>query len=83
MAAAQQMTAGERGAMINRMVEGLAAKLKQDGGNLQGWLRLVRAYSVLGKREKASDALQSARENFQGDEKSLAALSALAGDLGL
>lgn len=83
VAAAQQMSASERSAMINQMVEGLAERLKADGNDLQGWLRLVRAYTVLGKRDKAADALKSARENFQGDEKALAQLTELAGSLGL
>jgi cytochrome c-type biogenesis protein CcmH len=83
VAAAQQMTAEERGAMIRQMVSGLAQRLQKNGDDLQGWLRLVRAYSVLGERTKAEDALKSARQNFADDEKALAALSELAGSLGL
>ena len=83
VAAAQQMTAGERAAMINQMVDGLAQRLKQDGSDLQGWLRLVRAYTVLGKREEASEALKSARANFKDDAKALSQLDTLAGSLGL
>lgn len=83
VAAAQKMTAQERGAMINQMVDGLAQRLQQNGNDLKGWLRLVRAYSVLGKQDKAVDALKTARENFKDDEKALAQLSELAGSLGL
>jgi cytochrome c-type biogenesis protein CcmH len=83
VAAAQQMTAEERGAMIRQMVSRLAQRLQENGDDLQGWLRLVRAYSVLGERAKAEEALKSARQNFADDEKALAALSALAGNLGL
>ena len=36
-----------RVAFVTRMVETLAARLKSDGKDLGGWLRLVRAYSVL------------------------------------
>ncbi|MDH3581558.1 MAG: c-type cytochrome biogenesis protein CcmI [Hyphomicrobiales bacterium] len=83
VAAARDMSAGDRAAMINQMVEGLANRLKQDGNDLKGWLRLVRAYTVLGKREQAADALKSARKNFQDNDAALKELSALAGNLGL
>jgi cytochrome c-type biogenesis protein CcmH len=29
--------------------------LKQDGDDVEGWLRLVRAYLVMGDRDKACD----------------------------
>ncbi len=83
VAAAGQMTTQERSAMINQMVEGLAQRLQKDGNDLKGWLRLVRAYSVLGKQDKAAEALKTARESFKDDEKALAELSALAGNIGL
>jgi len=81
--AAKQMAPGERAAMINQMVEGLAARLAEDGSDLNGWRRLVRAYVVLGKRQQASKALSDARRNFAGDPEALAALNALAKDLDL
>lgn len=83
IAAAQQMNAQERNAMINQMVERLALRLQEKGDDLQGWLRLVRAYSVLGKRNEAGEALKAARENFGQNEKALTALAGLAKDLGL
>ena len=43
----------QRQKMIVGMVEGLAERLKKDGGDFEGWLRLVRAYTVLGERDKA------------------------------
>ena len=81
--AAKQMTPAERTAMINQMVEGLAARLAEDGNDLNGWSRLVRAYVVLGKRQQATKALSDARRNFAGDPNALAALNALAKDLDL
>ena len=33
--------------MIRSMVDGLAQRLHQDGHDVEGWLRLVRAYTVL------------------------------------
>jgi cytochrome c-type biogenesis protein CcmH len=79
----QAMTPEERQAFVEKMVDGLAAKLKTNGKDLEGWMRLMRAYSVLGKRREATNALADARSNFAGDEKSLAQLQALAQSLGL
>ena len=81
--AAKQMSPAERTAMINQMVEGLAARLAEEGNDLNGWQRLVRAYVVLGKRQQASKALTDARRNFAADPEALAALNALAKDLDL
>lgn len=83
VAAAEQMSADERAAMIRGMVEGLAERLARDGSDLQGWLRLVRAYTVLGERDKAQDALKSARANFKDDETALGQLATLQESLGL
>ena len=73
----------ERDAFINKMVEGLAARLKENGKDLEGWMRLLRSYMVLGRRDEAVAALSSARGQFTGDEKSLAELNVLAESLGL
>jgi cytochrome c-type biogenesis protein CcmH len=82
-AAAAAMNPADRDKMINQMVDGLAARLKNDGKDLDGWMRLVRSYVVLGRREEATTALASARGAFAGDEKSLAELNVLAETLGL
>src|ERR1700761_5352066 len=60
MAAAKGMSEGDRNAMIHGMVDRLATRLKQDGGDVEGWLRLVRAYMVLGGRGKAETAQNDA-----------------------
>jgi cytochrome c-type biogenesis protein CcmH len=83
VAAAESMSQEEREKMIARMVDGLDRKLAANGDDLDGWLRLVRAYSVLGRRDDALGALERARTQFRGDEKALAALGALAQTLGL
>jgi cytochrome c-type biogenesis protein CcmH len=83
IAAAQQLSAEERIKMITSMVDGLAQRLKADGKDLPGWLRLLKAYVVLGRKGDADAALADARRNFAGDEKALAALSELAQSLGL
>ncbi len=45
---------------INQMVEGLAQKLKANPGDLEGWVRLARAYKVQGKLLEAEDAFGKA-----------------------
>jgi cytochrome c-type biogenesis protein CcmH len=83
VAAADKLTAAERTAMIDQMVAGLAERLKNNGQDLDGWQRLVRAYVVLGRKQQAVDALSEARKAMAGNDNSLAALSELARSLGL
>jgi len=56
MEAAAEMSAEERGQMIRSMVERLAARLEDQPDDRDGWLRLARAYEVLGEPDKARDA---------------------------
>ena len=58
--AAGQMSAEDRAAFIRSMVARLAERLEQEPGDFQGWLRLARAYGVLGERDQARDALTGA-----------------------
>jgi cytochrome c-type biogenesis protein CcmH len=60
MAQAGKMTPEDRQKMITGMVEGLAAKLKDKPDDIEGWLRLGRAYVVLGQQDKAADAYDHA-----------------------
>ncbi len=60
MAAAQSMTPDERRTMIESMVQRLADRLKDKPDDLDGWLRLGRAYTVLQKHAEARDALAKA-----------------------
>jgi cytochrome c-type biogenesis protein CcmH len=80
---AQPGTGGVDAAQINRMVSGLAERLKQDGSDLNGWLMLVRAYTVLGRKDDAMTALQQARGRFTGNDEALGQIDALAKSLGL
>ena len=57
---ASQMSTADRMTMIEGMVSGLAEKLQSEPKNLAGWNRLIRSYSVLGKRDLAREAYQSA-----------------------
>jgi cytochrome c-type biogenesis protein CcmH len=83
IAAAQNMSPGDRQAMIQRMVEGLAARLDQQGDDLPGWLKLVRAYSVLDRKDDAQKALARAKSQFSGNTQAIEQLDALAAELGL
>lgn len=51
-------------AMIRGMVDSLAAKLKADPDNAEGWVRLVRAYAVLGDSPRRDAAYGTARARF-------------------
>ncbi len=51
--AASRMTASERAAMINSMVDGLSEKMKSDPQNIDGWIRLLSARKKLNQSEKA------------------------------
>jgi cytochrome c-type biogenesis protein CcmH len=83
VAAASKLDPAQRAQMITQMVEGLAERLKENGNDLAGWLRLVRAYSVLDRKDDARAALAEARRNFTADANALAELSKLASSLGL
>jgi cytochrome c-type biogenesis protein CcmH len=83
MAAAKDMSAGDRDAMIHGMVERLATRLKLQGDDVDGWLRLVRAYLVMGDREKAKGALTEARQAVGGDAERLKQLNEGLKNLGL
>ena len=83
VAAAQDMNPDDRQAMIETMVQRLATRLEQNSDDLAGWLRLVRAYTVLNRKEEARQALQRARNQFEGNAQAIEQLDALAGELGL
>jgi cytochrome c-type biogenesis protein CcmH len=65
------------------MVAGLAARLKDNPNDAAGWQRLIRAYSVLGDRAQAQDALATARKTFVGKSDVLTTLDAQAKELKL
>jgi cytochrome c-type biogenesis protein CcmH len=83
MASAQNMNSADRDAMIRGMVERLATRLKQNGEDVDGWLRLVRAYVVMGDREKAKSALADARQAVANDAERLRQLNEGLKNLGL
>ena len=73
-------------AMIEGMVERLAARLADKGGDASEWARLIRAYSVLHEMDKAKEALASARKALANDataDQELREIDALARELGI
>ena len=69
--------------MIRGMVDRLATRLKQNGDDVEGWLRLVRAYMVMGDREKAKSALTDARQAVANDAERLRQLNEGLKNMGL
>jgi cytochrome c-type biogenesis protein CcmH len=83
VAAAEAMTPQQRQQMIGGMVERLATRLQSDGNDIEGWLRLVRAYAVLGERDKARAAVSDARRAVAKDADKIQRLDELVKNLGL
>jgi cytochrome c-type biogenesis protein CcmH len=83
IAAAGQMSLENRRTMINAMVFGLAERLKENPDDLEGWLRLMRAYVVLGRRDDAHAVYKSARDIFVGRAEQFSRLDTLARKLKL
>ena len=83
VAAAAQMAPAERNGMIEGMVARLAQKMAENGSDVDGWLRLIKAYSVLGERDKALAAAANARNALAGNSDNLRRIGELAKELGL
>jgi len=83
MAAASQMAPAERNGMIEGMVSRLAQRMAENGSDVDGWLRLIKAYSVLGERDKALAAAANARNALAGNSDNLRRVGELAKELGL
>ena len=77
------MPADQQQQMIHGMVDRLAQRLKTNGADIEGWLRLVRAYGVLQEQANAKSALADARRNFASDDGAKKRLDELAHELGL
>jgi cytochrome c-type biogenesis protein CcmH len=83
MAAASDMGPEQRLTMIRGMVEKLSDRLHHDGSDLEGWLRLVRSYMVLGERDKARAAAGDARRALVSDPGKLRQIDELVKGLGI
>ncbi len=69
--------------MIRGMVDRLASRLKENGADLDGWLRLIRSYAVLNESGKAQEAAASARKQFASEPEALTRIETLTGELGI
>jgi cytochrome c-type biogenesis protein CcmH len=83
VAAASQMSQQDRAGMIRGMVARLADRLKQNGDDIEGWQRLLRAYMVLNERDKAHTAAGDARKALASDPDKLRRIEDLIKNLGL
>ena len=83
VAAAAQMAPAERNGMIEGMVARLAQRMAENGSDVDGWLRLIKAYAVLGERDKALTAAANARSALAGNSDNLRRIGELAKELGL
>jgi cytochrome c-type biogenesis protein CcmH len=83
VAAAANLSPEQRMTMVRGMVERLAARLRQDASDVEGWLRLLRAHMVLGETDKAKAAAADARRALANDAVKLGRLTETTKALGL
>jgi cytochrome c-type biogenesis protein CcmH len=83
IAAAVNMNDAQRTDMIRGMVQRLADRLHMDGNDVDGWLRLLRAYVVLGDHGKAKDAAVNARRALSDHPDQIKRIDDLVKGLGL
>jgi cytochrome c-type biogenesis protein CcmH len=69
--------------MIRGIVTRLADRLKENGNDVEGWQRLLRAYMVLGERDKANAAAADAKRALASDPDKLRRLGDMIKSLGL
>lgn len=83
VAAAKQMAPADQQAMIRGMVDSLAARLKTNPRDAEGWAKLIRARSVLGDAAGASAALRDGRAAFADTPATQATLTEAARSSGV
>lgn len=83
VAAAGGMSDAARQAFIKGMVDNLAAKLAANPRDADGWIRLIRARSVMGDAAAAKAALASGRAAFADDPATAKAIADAAAALGV
>jgi len=83
VAAASNMSEGDRQAMIKTMVAGLEERLKTDGGTVEEWARLITSLGVLQEADRAKAAYAAAQAAFLGKPGELSALQAAAKQAGV
>lgn len=83
VAAAGDVTDEARRDMIRGMVSRLAGRLRDNSADVEGWLRLVRAYAVLGDRDKARSAAADAKRALAEHPDQIERIDDLVKGLGL
>jgi cytochrome c-type biogenesis protein CcmH len=83
IAAAAKMQPDQQNDMVRSMVARLADRLKQNGNDIEGWQRLLRAYMVLGERDKAQAAAADAKRALASDADKLRQIDDMIKSLGL
>ncbi len=83
VAAAIAMPAEDRQAMIRGMVERLEARLSEHPDDPDGWVRLIRSWTVLGEAAKARAALARAADALADDAAARDRVVAEAAKLGV
>jgi len=79
----QDMSADERGSVIEGMVASLDQRLRAEPDDLEGWKRLIRARIVLDQDDGLRDALERARSVYEDRPEQLESLRAFAEGLGV
>ncbi len=69
--------------MIEGMVAGLDARLRENPNDAEGWQRLVRSYIVLQRTDDAQDALQRGISALGNDSAAARELAVFANELGI
>jgi cytochrome c-type biogenesis protein CcmH len=77
MEAVADLPVEQRAAMIEGMVARLAERLRETPNDAEGWLRLARAYRVLGRAGEARAALDRAAALLPDDPRVVAERMAL------
>ena len=83
MEAARGIPPSQQDQMVRAMVDGLAARLRQNPRDADGWIRLMRSRMVLHDPAAAAEALRSGLAAFQGDAATQTRLRGAARELGV
>jgi cytochrome c-type biogenesis protein CcmH len=76
------MAPADQAAAIRGMVDGLAARLKENPEDAEGWRRLARSYSVLGENGRAAGAYRELLSRVAGETEDWRSYAAVLMTLG-
>ena len=81
--AARAIPPSQQDAMVQQMVERLAARLRENPRDADGWIRLMRSRMVLNQPDAAREALRSGLAAFPNEAATQQRLRTAAGELGV